>query len=99
MLGKAEKAIAKANTQVAQLKAEKQQLEHQLDSYKAATRTRKRVQVDPNKLFADAEAIKAAIEKAAAIEAQKSNTTPEKEAQRAAAAARSLQSMCTQWQI
>jgi hypothetical protein len=45
--------------------------------------------------------IKAALDRAAALKAQQDSTTPEKEAQKAVAeaAARTPNSMCTQWQI
>ena len=100
MLSKAGKAIPEANTRAAQLEADNQRLKHQLDYHKI-TRTRKRVQVNPNECFSNVESIKAALDRAAALKAQQGSTTPEKEAQKAAAevAARTLDSMCTQWQI
>ena len=100
MLSKAGKAIAEANTRAAQLKAQNQQLRYQLDSYKI-TRVRKRVQVNPNERFSNVESIKAAIDRAAAQQAQQASTSPENKAQKAAeaAAARTLNSMCTKWQI
>jgi hypothetical protein len=100
VLGKAGKAIAAANTRAAQLEAENQRLKYQLDSTRI-TRVRKRVQVNPNERFSNVESIKAAIDRAAALQAQQSNISPEKEAQKAAAAAAALtlNSMCTQWQI
>ena len=69
VLGKAGKAIAAANTRAAELQAENQRLKYQLDSTKV-TRVRKRVQIDPNKRFSKVEAIKAAIEQAAAQQAE-----------------------------
>ena len=100
VLGKAGKAIAAANTRAAELQAENQRLKYQLDSTRV-TRPRKRVQVNPNERFSNVESIKAALDRAAALKAQQDSTTPEKEAQKAAAevAARTLDSMCTQWQI
>jgi hypothetical protein len=100
VLGKAGKAIAEANTRAAQLEAENQRLKYQLDSAKI-TRVRKRVQVNPNERFSNVEVIKAAIDRAAALQAQQASTSPEKEAQKAAAAAAALElsSMCTEWQL
>jgi hypothetical protein len=100
VLSKAGKAIAAANTRAAELQAENQRLKYQLDSTRV-TRSRKRVQVNPNERFSNVESIKAALDRAAALKAQQDSTTPEKEAQKAAAevAARTLDSMCTQWQI
>jgi hypothetical protein len=100
VLGKAGKAIARANTRAAELQAQNERLKYQLDMCKI-TRTRKRVQVNPNERFSNIENIKAAIDQAAALEAEQASKSPEKEAQRAAAAAAtcSLKSMCTEWQI
>ena len=101
MLGKAGKAIAEANTRAAQLKAENERLKYQLDSTRVA-RIRKRVQVNPNERFSNVESIKAAIDRAAALQAQQASSSAEKEAQKAAAAAAAaltLDSMCTKWQI
>ncbi len=54
-----------------------------------------------NERFSNAESIKAAIDRAAALQAQQASISPEKEAQKAAAeaAALTLDSMCTEWQI
>ncbi|KAF1922862.1 uncharacterized protein M421DRAFT_426482 [Didymella exigua CBS 183.55] len=100
VLGKAGKAIAEANTRAAQLKAENQQLKYQLNHFKI-TRTRKRVQLDPNERFSNVESTQAAIDRAAALQAQQASTSAGKEAEKAAAAAvaRTLNSRCTQWQI
>lgn len=100
VLGKAGKAIAKANTQAAQLQAENQRLKYQLENTRV-TRKRKRVQQDLNERFSNVEAIKAAIERAAASQAKQALITPEEEAEKAAAAAAALmlQSMCTEWQL
>ena len=100
VLSKAGKAIAEANTRAAQLEAENQRLKYQLDTTRN-TRVRKRVQVNPNERFSNIESIKAAIDRAAALQAEQASTSPEKEAQKAAAAAAALtlSSMCTEWQI
>jgi hypothetical protein len=100
VLSKAGKAIAEANTRAAQLEADNQRLKYQLDSTRN-TRVRKRVQVNPNERFSNVESIKAAIDRAAALQAQQASTSPEKEAKKtaAAAAALTLSSMCTEWQM
>ncbi|USP74411.1 hypothetical protein yc1106_01685 [Curvularia clavata] len=100
VLSKAGKAIAEANTRAAQLEAQNQQLRYQLDSYKI-TRVRKRVQVNPNERFSNVESIKAAIDQAAALQAQRATVSAEKEAEKAAAeaAALTLSSMCNEWQM
>ncbi|KAJ8110241.1 hypothetical protein OPT61_g6864 [Boeremia exigua] len=95
VLRKAGKSIAMKNTQAAKLQAENQSLRHQLQSSKN-TYLKKRVQVNPNKRFSNVEVIKAAINHAAALQAQEATLTPEKQAQKAAAAAAaaSLDSLC-----
>jgi hypothetical protein len=100
VLGKAGKAIAIANSRAAQLESANQRLQYQLDRIKDK-RVRKRVQIDPNERFANIEVIKAAIDQAAVIEAQNSDRDYEQvaRASAAAAAALTLSSMCTQWQI
>jgi hypothetical protein len=100
VLGKAGKAIAEANTRAAQLEAENQRLKYQLDSTRI-NRSRKRVRVNPNERFSNVESIKAAIDRAAALQAQQTSNSPDKEAEKAAAAAAALtlNSMCTEWQI
>ena len=100
MLGKAGKAISEANTRAAQLEAENQRLKYQLDSTTVA-RVRKRVHVNPNERFSNVESVKAAIDRAAALQGEQATASPEKEAQKAAAAAAALtlDSMCTVWQI
>ncbi|KAJ8111260.1 hypothetical protein OPT61_g6103 [Boeremia exigua] len=100
VLRKAGKSIAMKNTQAAKLQAENQSLRHQLQSSKN-TYLKKRVQVNPNERFSNVEVIKAAIDRAAALQAQEATLTPEKQAQKAAAAAAaaSLDSMCSSWQI
>ena len=100
MLSKVGKAIAEANTRAAQLEAQNQQLRYQLNSYKI-THVRKRVQVNPNERFSNVESIKAAIDQAAALQAQRATVSAENEAEKAAAeaAALTLSSMCNEWQI
>jgi len=100
VLGKAGKAIATANTRAAQLEAENQRLKYQLDNHKI-TRTRKRVQVNPNERFSNVEAVQMAVNRAAALQASQASKIQEQQAQKAAttAAALALNSMCTQWQI
>ena len=100
MLGKVGKAISLSSAYSAQLEAEVQCLKHQLDQLQG-TETRKRIRVNPNKRFSNAESIKAAIDKAAAQAAQASTKKTEKAAKAAAAqaAAHTLASMCTQFQI
>jgi hypothetical protein len=57
--------------------------------------------VNLNERFSNVESIKAAIDRAAALQAQQASTSLEKEAKKAAAAAAALtlSSMCTEWQI
>jgi hypothetical protein len=100
VLGKAGKATSRANTRAAQLQAENQRLECQLSQIRGK-QTRKRVQVNPNERFSNVETIKAAIDRAAQQQAQKSQKDIELAASRAAAAvaALTLESMCTEWQI
>lgn len=57
MLGKAGKAIARANTCAARLESENQRLKYQLDRT-TVTRSRKRVQVNPNERYSNVEAIR-----------------------------------------
>jgi hypothetical protein len=75
-------------------------LKYQLEQLQSR-QTRKRVRVDQNERFSNAESIKAAIDRAAAQAAQSSTKETEKAAKAAAAqaAALSLASMCTQFQI
>jgi hypothetical protein len=100
VLGKAGKAIARANTRAAQLEAENKRLQYQLTQVKS-TQSRKRVRIDQNERFSNVEAIKAAIEQATAKAAENASKSPTKEAAVAVtvATATALQSMCTQWQI
>lgn len=101
LFSKAGKAIGAANNQVARLQAANQCLQYQLDQVKGR-QIRKRVQVDPNERFSNVEAIKAAVDRAAAQQAAAATMDTEKAAAAAAAAeaaALTLQSMCTQFQL
>jgi hypothetical protein len=100
VLGKAGKAIGLANIRAAQLESDNRRLQYQLNQVKDK-RVKKRVQINPNERFADIEAIKAAIDQAAEIKAQRSTRDHEKEARASAAAAATLSiaAMSTQWQI
>ena len=89
VLGKAGKAIAKANTRAAQLEFENQRLRYQLDSARI-TRSRKRVQVNPNERFSNVEAIRGAIDQAAALQGQQALRSDETEAKKAAEAVAAL---------
>jgi hypothetical protein len=100
MLGKAGKAISRANAHSAQLQTENQRLKYQLEQLQGKQK-RKRIRVDQNERFSNAESIKAAIERAAAQAAQASTKDTEKAARAAAAQAAALTqaAMCTQFQI
>jgi hypothetical protein len=100
VLGKVGKAISLSSAYSAQLEAKVQCLKHQLDQLQG-TETRKRIRVNPNERFSNAESIKAAIDKAPAQAEQASTKKTEKAAKAAAAqaAAHTLASMCTQFQI
>ena len=100
MLGKVGKAISLSSAYSAQLEAEVQCLKHQLDQLQG-TETRKRIRVNPNERFSNAESIKAAIDRAAAQVTQSSTKETEKAAKAAAAQAEALTlaSMCTEFQI
>jgi hypothetical protein len=63
VLGKAAKAISRATTHAAQLEAQNQQLQQQLDSIKS-TKLRRRTRINPNDRFNEIRAIKAAIAQA-----------------------------------
>ena len=77
-----------------------QRLKYQLDRYQT-TCVRKRVQVNLNERFSNVESIKAAIDRAAALQAQQTSILVEKVAEKGAivAAALAFSSMCTEWQI
>ncbi|KAI1007015.1 hypothetical protein K3495_g1204, partial [Podosphaera aphanis] len=100
LIGKAGKAIDNANARAALHEAESDRLRYQLDRLKSS-RTRKRIQIDPNERYSNAETIEAAIDQAAEIQAQQESNAAENEAKRASEAAEVLkfQSMCSEWQI
>ena len=100
VLGKAGKAISQSTTLTAQLQAENQHLKYQLEQLQSR-QTRKRVKVNQNERFSNAESIKAAIDRAAAQVTQSSTKETEKAAKAAAAQAEALTlaSMCTEFQI
>jgi peptidoglycan hydrolase CwlO-like protein len=95
VLSKAAKTISSVNTRSAQLQAEDQRLKYQLDQINDR-QSRKRVRMNLTERFSNAEEIKATIDRAAAQAAQKSTIDTEKAA---AAAALTLSSMCTEWQM
>jgi hypothetical protein len=84
MLSKAGKAISQVNARSAQLQAENQRLNYQLEQLQSKQK-RKRIRVDQNERFSNAESIKAAIDRAAAQSAQASTKDTEKAAKAAAA--------------
>jgi cell shape-determining protein MreC len=100
VLGKAGKAISLSTAYSAQLQAENQHLKYQLEQLQSR-QTRKRVRVDQNERFSNAESIKAAIDRAAAQVTHASTKETQKAAKAAAAqaAALTLDSMCTEFQI
>ena len=100
VLSKAGKAITRANTKAAQLEQDNKRLQYQLNRA-TNTRSKKRVKINQNERFTNAEAIKAAIDLAAASAARNASNSHTKEAaaRAAAAAATSLQSMCSEWQL
>ena len=100
LIEKAGKAIDNANARAALHEAESDRLRYQLDRLKS-NRTRKRIQIDPNERYSNAETIEAAIDRAAEIQAQQESNAAEHEAKRASEAAEVLkfQSMCLEWQI
>ncbi|KAF1963373.1 hypothetical protein CC80DRAFT_4325 [Byssothecium circinans] len=57
--------------------------------------------MDPNQRFANVDTIKMAVEASKLIEEQNNNPNKEKEAEKLAAevAAKTLQSMCSEWQL
>jgi hypothetical protein len=84
VLGKAGKAISLYTARVAQLQTENQHLKYQVEQLQSR-QTRKRVRVNQNERFSNAESIKAAIDRAAAQAAQSSTKETEKAAKAAAA--------------
>jgi hypothetical protein len=93
ILHKAGKAISIANTRSATLEADNKRLKYQLDQL-GSQRKRKRIYIDLNIRFADIEKIKGAIDQVAIEAANSSAKSTEK-----AAAASTLQNMCTEWQL
>ena len=90
-----------ANTRVALLEIEVNQLKYQLDATQKQ-KPRKRVHPDPNQRFAHIENIASAVDQLAAGQAKKRVKTTEKAASEAASrteAAVTLQTMCVQWQL
>jgi hypothetical protein len=77
VLSKAGKAIAKANTRAADLQARNERLKYQLNACRI-TRTRKRVQVNLNERFGNIKSMKAAVDRAAALEAQQASKSAER---------------------
>ena len=100
LLQKAGKALAAANARAAGLEVEKRRLEYQLQTTRSKRR-RKRVQEDPNQRFTDVESIVQAMRAAEALQARQQRATIANASERAtiAAAARTLESICTQWQL
>jgi len=97
---KAGKAIAIANTRSAALEAENKRLQSQLEALKPL-QPRKKVRIDPNQRFASIDQIMIAKQASALLEQQNSSPDKEKEAEKLAAevAAKTLQSMCSEWQL
>ncbi|KAI0990788.1 hypothetical protein K3495_g17399, partial [Podosphaera aphanis] len=69
LIRKAGKAFSEANARAAPSEFEKQQAQYQLDSSQT-TRSRRRIQVNPNERFSDAEAIRDAVDRATTLSAQ-----------------------------
>ena len=100
VITKAGKAISRANTRAAGLKAENQRLKQQLGDIRPQ-RKRKRVTLDLNRRFADIEQIISTVSKAAEEQARETSNPIQKQAIQAATAAvqASFDTMCTQWQL
>jgi delta 1-pyrroline-5-carboxylate dehydrogenase len=90
LLLKAGKAIGQLNTDVVRLQAENEQMSCRLNELER-TKKRQRVVIDPNKLFADVENVKQAMDAAAKAKADWEATEPAIRAERAAMAAQKLQ--------
>ena len=80
ILGKADKAIERANTQVAALESDNKRLQYQISQVNKNSRLKKRVKVNQNERFANVEVIKAAVDLAAAAAAKSAGKTPTKTA-------------------
>lgn len=100
VLSMAGKAVSEANTLAAHFEAYNQRFQYQLDRAKSFN-SRKRVRIDPNERFHNAMTIKVAVDRPAALSAQRWSKSVQNEAQKAAyaAAALNFSSMCTEWQI
>tara|TARA_R110002003_G_scaffold853_2_gene21702 strand:- start:2227 stop:3540 length:1314 start_codon:yes stop_codon:yes gene_type:complete len=100
LLGKAGKAISAANTRAAELQASNQRLQYKLDQLKIK-KPRKRIRPNPNERFSNVEAIRAAMDQAAAQAAQNAAKSSKKKAVKVVnqSATATLDSMCIQWQI
>ncbi|KAI0995704.1 hypothetical protein K3495_g12475, partial [Podosphaera aphanis] len=92
--------LSEANARAALSEFEKQQAQYQLDSSQT-TRSRRRIQVNPNERFSDAEAIRDAVDRATMLSAQVASRNAEIEARRdvSGSAGATFESMCNQWQI
>jgi ribonuclease HI len=100
LLSKAGKALAAANTLNAALYTDSLKLQHQADQLKIKE-PKKRVHPEPNERFVNVEAIKAAMDAAAASAAQKTKKQTRGEAQKAPTQSHNItySSMCNQWQL
>ncbi|KAI0994534.1 hypothetical protein K3495_g13647, partial [Podosphaera aphanis] len=94
---KAGKALSETNARAALSEFEKQQAQHQLDSSQT-TRSRRRIQVNPNERFSDTEAIRDAVDRATTLSAQIASRNVEIEARRdvSGSAGTTFESMCNQ---
>ncbi|RYN21200.1 hypothetical protein AA0115_g9842 [Alternaria tenuissima] len=100
LLSKAGKALAAANTLNAALYTDNLKLQHQANQLKIK-KPKKRVHLEPNKRFVNVEAIKAAMDAAAASAAQKTRKQTREAAQKAPTQSYDIpySSMCNQWQL
>ncbi|KAI0993742.1 hypothetical protein K3495_g14442 [Podosphaera aphanis] len=100
LIRKADKHLSEADARAALSEFEKQQAQHQLDSSQT-TRSRRRIQVNPNECFIDAEAIRDAVDRATTLSAQVASRNVEIEAWRdvSGSAGTTFESMCNQGQI
>jgi NADPH-dependent glutamate synthase beta subunit-like oxidoreductase len=100
LLAKAGKALAAANTLNAALYSDNLKLQHQANQSKIK-KPKKRVHPEPNKRFVNVEAVKAAMDAAAAQATQNTKKTTRKAAQKAPTQSydTSFSSMCNQFQI
>ncbi|KAI1002233.1 hypothetical protein K3495_g5972 [Podosphaera aphanis] len=100
LIRRAGMALLEASARAALSEFEKQQARHQLDSSQT-TRTRRRIKVNPNERFSDAEAIRDAVDRATTLSAQVASRIVEIEARKdvSGSATTTFESMCNQWQI